>query len=164
MTLSERRALAVKNYILKNFPNIQPARFQTIGRGVDEPGRAEHDRGRAAAEPPHRHQGRPGRAVSAMARRPDRATCSRSARPLPRIDGASLLGLVMPALVLGAWCVVTYGGLAPPDFLPSPSEVVRGTLQLFIEHDLGERHPRLDAAHRASRSCSPRRWRCRSAC
>ena len=33
LTLSERRALAVKNYVLKNFPNIQPARFQTIGRG-----------------------------------------------------------------------------------------------------------------------------------
>ena len=35
MTLSERRALAVKNYILKNFPNIQAPRFQTIGRGSD---------------------------------------------------------------------------------------------------------------------------------
>jgi NitT/TauT family transport system permease protein len=47
-----------------------------------------------------------------------------------------LLGLVMPAVVLGAWCLASYGGLAPPDFLPSPSEVVRGTLQLFLEHDL----------------------------
>ena len=46
------------------------------------------------------------------------------------------LGLVMPAVVLGAWCLASYGGLAPPDFLPSPSEVVRGTLQLFLEHDL----------------------------
>ncbi|MCX6551794.1 MAG: ABC transporter permease [Acidobacteria bacterium] len=55
--------------------------------------------------------------------------------PLPR--SVSLpLGLVMPAVVLGAWCVATYGGLAPADFLPSPSETVRGTLQLFIEHDL----------------------------
>ncbi len=33
MTLSERRAVAVKNYIVKNFPNIPPTRFQTIGRG-----------------------------------------------------------------------------------------------------------------------------------
>jgi NitT/TauT family transport system permease protein len=32
---------------------------------------------------------------------------------------------------------MTYGGFAPPDFLPSPTEVVRGTLQLFIEYDLG---------------------------
>jgi len=37
MTLSERRALAVKNYVLKNFPNIQAVRFQTIGRGAANP-------------------------------------------------------------------------------------------------------------------------------
>ena len=55
--------------------------------------------------------------------------------PLPR-STATALGFVMPALVLGAWCAVSYGGLAPPDFLPSPTEVVRGTLQLFIDYDL----------------------------
>jgi NitT/TauT family transport system permease protein len=55
--------------------------------------------------------------------------------PLPR-STAVALGVVMPALVLGLWCLLTYGGFAPPDFLPSPTEVVRGTLQLFIEHDL----------------------------
>lgn len=37
MTLSEKRALAVKNYILQNFPNIEAARFQTIGRGSANP-------------------------------------------------------------------------------------------------------------------------------
>jgi NitT/TauT family transport system substrate-binding protein len=37
MQLSERRALAVKNYVLKNFPNIPAARFQTIGRGQSNP-------------------------------------------------------------------------------------------------------------------------------
>jgi len=37
LTLSERRALAVRSYVLKNFPNIQPARFQTIGRGSANP-------------------------------------------------------------------------------------------------------------------------------
>ena len=37
MTLSERRALSVKNYILKNFPNVDPNRFQTIGRGSANP-------------------------------------------------------------------------------------------------------------------------------
>ncbi len=37
MTLSERRALAVKNYITKNFPNIPATRFQTIGRGQTNP-------------------------------------------------------------------------------------------------------------------------------
>jgi NitT/TauT family transport system permease protein len=55
--------------------------------------------------------------------------------PLPR-STATALGFVMPALVLGAWCAVSYGHLAPPDFLPSPTEVVRGTLQLFIDYDL----------------------------
>jgi outer membrane protein OmpA-like peptidoglycan-associated protein/ABC-type amino acid transport substrate-binding protein len=37
LTLSDRRAIAVKNYIVKNFPNIEPARFQTIGRGSSNP-------------------------------------------------------------------------------------------------------------------------------
>ena len=37
MTLSERRALSVKNYILKNFPNVDANRFQTIGRGAANP-------------------------------------------------------------------------------------------------------------------------------
>lgn len=37
MTLSERRALAVKNYIVKTFPNIDANRFQTIGRGSANP-------------------------------------------------------------------------------------------------------------------------------
>ncbi len=57
--------------------------------------------------------------------------------PQPR-GRALALGFVAPAVVLGVWCVITYGGFAPPDFLPSPTEVVRGTLQLFIEHDLGD--------------------------
>jgi NitT/TauT family transport system permease protein len=55
--------------------------------------------------------------------------------PLPRAT-AFALGFVAPITVLAAWCLTTYGGLAPPDFLPSPTEVVKGTLQLFIEHDL----------------------------
>jgi NitT/TauT family transport system permease protein len=55
--------------------------------------------------------------------------------PLPRAT-ATALGFIMPALVLGVWCVLTYGGFAPPDFLPSPTDVLRGTLQLFIDHDL----------------------------
>jgi outer membrane protein OmpA-like peptidoglycan-associated protein/ABC-type amino acid transport substrate-binding protein len=37
MLLSERRALAVKNYILQNFPGIPATRFQTIGRGQTNP-------------------------------------------------------------------------------------------------------------------------------
>jgi NitT/TauT family transport system permease protein len=56
-------------------------------------------------------------------------------QPLAR-STSLVVGLVLPAVVLGAWGITTYGGLAPPDFLPSPSETVKGTLQLFIEHDL----------------------------
>jgi outer membrane protein OmpA-like peptidoglycan-associated protein len=37
LTLSEKRAQAVKNYIVKNFSNIPPTRFQTIGRGSTNP-------------------------------------------------------------------------------------------------------------------------------
>src|SRR5689334_5043638 len=37
LTLSEKRALSVKNYVVKNFPNIPPSRFQTIGRGSTNP-------------------------------------------------------------------------------------------------------------------------------
>ncbi|MBS1795486.1 MAG: OmpA family protein [Acidobacteria bacterium] len=36
-TLSEKRAISVRNYITKNFPNIKPNRFQTIGRGSSNP-------------------------------------------------------------------------------------------------------------------------------
>src|SRR5216117_2925273 len=57
-------------------------------------------------------------------------------QPVPR-GTALALAFIMPVLVLGAWCIVSYGGLAPPDFLPSPTEVVRGTLQLFMQYDLG---------------------------
>ncbi|HVT59442.1 MAG TPA: ABC transporter permease [Thermoanaerobaculia bacterium] len=57
-------------------------------------------------------------------------------QPLPRT--ASLgLGLVAPALVALLWCLLSYGRLVPPDFLPSPTEVVRGTIQLFVQEDLG---------------------------
>lgn len=55
--------------------------------------------------------------------------------PLPKAT-ALVLGFVMPALVLAVWCVLSYGGLAPADFLPSPTEVVKGTLQLFLQYDL----------------------------
>src|SRR5256885_11339541 len=56
-------------------------------------------------------------------------------QPVPRAT-ATMLSIVMPVLVLGVWCVFSYGGLAPADFLPSPTEVVRGTLQLFLQYDL----------------------------
>jgi NitT/TauT family transport system permease protein len=56
--------------------------------------------------------------------------------PLPR-KTAVALGFVAPALVLGVWCVLSYGKIAPADFLPSPTDVVKGTIQLFVQHDLG---------------------------
>ena len=56
--------------------------------------------------------------------------------PLSRSTSFAL-GFVAPALVLGAWCVLSYGKIAPPDFLPSPTDVVKGTIQLFMLHDLG---------------------------
>ena len=37
VTLSDKRAQSVKNYIVQNFPNIPPTRFQTIGRGASNP-------------------------------------------------------------------------------------------------------------------------------
>jgi len=56
-------------------------------------------------------------------------------QPVPRTT-ATMLGLIMPIVVLAVWCIISYGGLAPADFVPSPTEVVRGTLQLFIQYDL----------------------------
>ncbi len=55
--------------------------------------------------------------------------------PLPQ-GTAFALGFVAPVIVLATWCIITYGGLAPPDFVPSPTEVIRGTLQLFLKYDL----------------------------
>lgn len=58
-------------------------------------------------------------------------------QPLPRAT-ASIIGLLAPILVAAIWCVLTYGGFVAPDFLPSPTETVRGTLQLFLQYDLLE--------------------------
>jgi NitT/TauT family transport system permease protein len=55
--------------------------------------------------------------------------------PLPRRT-ALLLGFAAPLLVLAAWCVLTFGKFVSPDTLPTPVEVVRGTLQLFLQYDL----------------------------
>ncbi len=57
-------------------------------------------------------------------------------QPVPR-GTALALAFVMPILVFGAWCLISYLDWVPGDFVPSPSEVVRGTLQLFLQYDLG---------------------------
>ncbi len=56
-------------------------------------------------------------------------------QPVPK-GTALVLAFVMPVVVLAGWCLISYGHLAPADFLPSPTEVIRGTLQLFIQYDL----------------------------
>ena len=109
MTLSERRALAVKNYIVKNFPNIDANRFQTIGRGSTNPVADNPDRSRPAAEPPHGHQGRSHDTVMA-AHRKNSIWAIR--QPVPR-GTATMLAFVMPIVVIGAWCVISYGNFAP---------------------------------------------------
>src|ERR1044071_6830104 len=60
--------------------------------------------------------------------------------PLPKRT-AFLLGFVAPVLVLGAWCVLSYSGRVDPGFLPSPTEVLRGTLQLFLHYELTQAIP-----------------------
>ena len=43
---------------------------------------------------------------------------------------------VAPSLVLVGWCVLSYGGLTSKDFLPSPTDVFKGLLQLFFDYQL----------------------------
>ena len=56
--------------------------------------------------------------------------------PLPR-RLRPYLAVAAPALLIGTWCVLSYLELVSSQFLPSPTEVVRGLLQLFFEKDLG---------------------------
>jgi NitT/TauT family transport system permease protein len=55
--------------------------------------------------------------------------------PLPRAT-STVIGLFAPILVAAVWCLLTYGGITQPGFLPSPTETLRGTLQLFLQYDL----------------------------
>jgi NitT/TauT family transport system permease protein len=48
------------------------------------------------------------------------------------------LALAAPVCIFTAWCVLSYGEIVEPTFLPSPSDVVKGLLQLFFEQHLGE--------------------------
>lgn len=56
-------------------------------------------------------------------------------QPLPR-SKALMISFIAPILLIVVWCVLTYGGFVGPDMLPSPTEVLRGILQLFIEQNL----------------------------
>lgn len=57
--------------------------------------------------------------------------------PLPR-HLRPYLALAAPVLVMLAWCVLSYGQLVSPSFLPSPTEVLRGLLELFFDQHLFE--------------------------
>jgi NitT/TauT family transport system permease protein len=59
-------------------------------------------------------------------------------QPLPRSASSTLLGLAAPVFVLLLWCVLSYGGIVAPYELPSPTEVIRGTIQLFVQQDLAQ--------------------------
>ena len=56
--------------------------------------------------------------------------------PLPRA-WRTPLALAAPLLLLGVWCLLSYTDMVSSAFLPSPTEVVRGLLQLFFEKQLG---------------------------
>jgi NitT/TauT family transport system permease protein len=56
--------------------------------------------------------------------------------PLPKAI-RPWLAIAAPALLLGAWCGLSYGGVVGPSFLPTPTDVLKGLLQLAFEHDLG---------------------------
>jgi NitT/TauT family transport system permease protein len=68
-----------------------------------------------------------------MSHRPDDLFAIRG--PLPQ-RLRSIFVFCAPLLVLGLWCLLSYGGITSPDFLPSPTAVLKGALQLFLEHDL----------------------------
>lgn len=56
-------------------------------------------------------------------------------QPLPR-SKALAISFIAPILLIAIWCLLTYGGFVSEDMLPSPTEVIKGTLQLFIQYDL----------------------------
>lgn len=57
--------------------------------------------------------------------------------PVPR-GARPWLMIAAPLCLIGAWCGLSYGGVVHPSFLPTPTAVARGLLQLVFEHDLLE--------------------------
>jgi len=55
--------------------------------------------------------------------------------PLPR-RAQTVLSFAAPVLVFALWAVLSYGDVVSDMFLPSPTEVVRGLLQLAFEKNL----------------------------
>ncbi len=48
----------------------------------------------------------------------------------------TILAVAAPVLIIGLWCVLSFGEIVEPTFLPSPIEVFRGLLQLIFEKEL----------------------------
>ena len=67
-----------------------------------------------------------------VGRRPRRAsTVLAPKEPIPR--GLAVgLGLASFVIVVGAWAIVTYGGMVEPLFLPAPGDVARALYDMFV--------------------------------
>src|SRR4051794_1809888 len=72
--------------------------------------------------------------MAKMGSRPDDTFGIRA--PLKR-KWRTVLMLIAPIAVLLIWCIFSYANVVSDDFLPSPDEVLKGTLQLFYDYDLG---------------------------
>jgi len=83
----------------------------------------------------------PATAASSVVPTPGRSRRSRHdswweiRQPLPRL-ARLLLSFVAPLFLLGVWCLLSYGDMVPSYFLPTPTEVLKGLVQLFAQHDL----------------------------
>ena len=77
----------------EELPDVRRARFQTIGHGAENPIADNTTEAGRAAQPPHGHQGRPERAVSAGVATPraSRAVAGARASPIPRRAADGLL-------------------------------------------------------------------------
>ncbi len=56
-------------------------------------------------------------------------------QPLPR-STALAISFIAPILLIGVWCILTYGGFISAETLPTPTEVIRGIFQLYYQHGL----------------------------
>ncbi len=54
---------------------------------------------------------------------------------IPRLV-AIITGAAVAISVLGAWCIVTYGGLVRVDFLPTPDSIIRAAIRFSIDGTL----------------------------
>ena len=55
--------------------------------------------------------------------------------PIPKRIEVSV-GLAVALIILGGWCLLTYGGLVSPNFLPAPHEVVAALIKTTLNGSL----------------------------